>query len=167
VPRRFSHAGPSSHGYNLGMSDHWRRPCRTDCCNLPCAVPKTRSGCRCWKQQGRGHSRERAIAEWLVRYCPVCDGYEALDKNIAVVGPLEHAAKEAAFLRTYSASVSVLPVGDCAGQGSQLRQPGIKLISSLPQDFQKPASGIAVKLQNRGLPGLRCALPRARVQSAL
>jgi len=39
----------------------------------------------------------RAIAEGLVRYCPVCDGYEALDKNIAVVGPLEHAAKEAAF----------------------------------------------------------------------
>jgi choline dehydrogenase-like flavoprotein len=71
------------------------------------------------------------------------------------------------FCATYSASVSVLPVADCAGQGSQLRQPGIKLISSLPQDFQKPASGIAVKLQNRGLPGLRCALPRARVQSAL
>ena len=91
---------------------------------------------------------QRAIAERIVRYCPVCDGYEALDKNIAVVGHLEHAAKEAAFLRTYSASVSVLPLADCAGEGAQLREQGIELISGLPQDFQKTASGVAVKLQN-------------------
>ena len=90
----------------------------------------------------------RAIAEGLVRYCPVCDGYEALDKNIAVVGPLEHAAKEAAFLRTYSASVSVLPLADCAGQGPQLREQGIALIPSPPHDFQKTASGVAMELQN-------------------
>jgi thioredoxin reductase (NADPH) len=90
----------------------------------------------------------RAIAEGLVRYCPVCDGYEALDKNIAVVGPLEHAAKEAAFLRTYSASVSVLPIDNGAGQRTELWDDGIELIPSLPQSFRKTASGVAVKLQN-------------------
>src|SRR5919205_1905928 len=48
----------------------------------------------------------QAIAEGLVRYCPICDGYEALDKKIAVVGPLDHACREAKFLRTYSRSVT-------------------------------------------------------------
>ncbi len=45
-----------------------------------------------------------------VRYCPICDGYEALDRRIAVVGPLEHAIKKALFLRTYSRKVAVLPL---------------------------------------------------------
>jgi thioredoxin reductase (NADPH) len=43
----------------------------------------------------------------LIRYCPVCDGYEAIDRRIGVLGPLEAAAKKAIFLRTYSRDVSV------------------------------------------------------------
>jgi thioredoxin reductase (NADPH) len=38
--------------------------------------------------------------DWLVgsarvRYCPVCDAYEAMDKRIAVLGPVHHALKKA------------------------------------------------------------------------
>jgi thioredoxin reductase (NADPH) len=43
-----------------------------------------------------------------VRFCPVCDGYEAMDQRIAVVGPLRRAIKKALFLRTYSGKVIVL-----------------------------------------------------------
>ena len=40
-----------------------------------------------------------------IRYCPVCDGYEALDRRIGVLGSLEDAGKKALFLRSYSRDV--------------------------------------------------------------
>jgi thioredoxin reductase (NADPH) len=49
-----------------------------------------------------------AIAEGLVRYCPVCDAYEATDKKIAVFGAGSDAASKAKFLRSYSADVTWL-----------------------------------------------------------
>src|SRR5678816_3799018 len=44
-------------------------------------------------------------AGWL-RYCPICDGYEARDKRIGVLGPLKTAGPKALFLRTYSRDVT-------------------------------------------------------------
>jgi thioredoxin reductase (NADPH) len=49
---------------------------------------------------------DSALAAGLIRYCPICDGYEAQDKNIAVLGGRPGAIAEAHFLRTYSARVS-------------------------------------------------------------
>jgi thioredoxin reductase (NADPH) len=45
-----------------------------------------------------------------VRFCPICDGFEAMDKRIAVVGPLAKAIRKALFLRAYSPRVTVLPL---------------------------------------------------------
>lgn len=53
---------------------------------------------------------ERAIERSLVRICPICDGYEARDKAVAVIGEDGKAAAEAAFLRTYSDRVAVIHV---------------------------------------------------------
>ncbi len=44
-----------------------------------------------------------------VRFCPICDAYEAIDQRIGVVGPLSHIVKKACFLRTYSRTVTLLP----------------------------------------------------------
>jgi thioredoxin reductase (NADPH) len=41
----------------------------------------------------------------LVRMCPICDAYEALDKRIGVIGSGTDALSKAKFLRTYSKSV--------------------------------------------------------------
>ena len=49
-----------------------------------------------------------AVRSGLIRTCPVCDGYEAIDKRVAVLGEGEHAAAEAIFLRTYTAQVTLL-----------------------------------------------------------
>jgi thioredoxin reductase (NADPH) len=40
----------------------------------------------------------------VVRYCPICDGYEALDLTVAVLGGKE-AAKKACFIRTFTKDV--------------------------------------------------------------
>jgi len=51
---------------------------------------------------------ERAISYGRLRYCPVCDGYEARDKRICVIGPAKPALKKASFLRTYSEDITVV-----------------------------------------------------------
>src|SRR5689334_23663231 len=53
-----------------------------------------------------------AVARGLLRYCPVCDAYEAIDRRIAVLGPLDLAGPKALFLRTYSADVTLIPSED-------------------------------------------------------
>jgi thioredoxin reductase (NADPH) len=50
-----------------------------------------------------------AEAKEMVRYCPVCDGFEAIDKKIAVYGPPDEAAGKARFLRVYSSDVTLVP----------------------------------------------------------
>jgi len=54
---------------------------------------------------------ERAIERALVRICPICDGYEATEKAVAVIGHSDKGAREAAFLRTYSDRVTLIHVG--------------------------------------------------------
>jgi thioredoxin reductase (NADPH) len=51
---------------------------------------------------------DRAIAEGSIRYCPVCDAFEALDRRIAVLGSGADATSKARFLRTYSRDVTLL-----------------------------------------------------------
>src|SRR4029079_9189325 len=45
---------------------------------------------------------DSAVAHAFVRYCPVCDEYEATDKAVAVYGRFPAAAAKALFLRTYT-----------------------------------------------------------------
>lgn len=54
---------------------------------------------------------ERAIERSLVRICPICDGYEATDKAVAVIGHSDRGAREAAFLRTYTDRLTLIHVG--------------------------------------------------------
>ena len=51
----------------------------------------------------------------LIRFCPICDGYEAIDRRVGVVGDLHNAGKKALFLRTYTKDVSVFVTGDSNG----------------------------------------------------
>ncbi|KRA83110.1 NAD(P)/FAD-dependent oxidoreductase [Altererythrobacter sp. Root672] len=50
----------------------------------------------------------QALAEGLLRYCPICDGYEVTDKRIAVIGTGSHGTAEALFLRGYTADVTLI-----------------------------------------------------------
>ena len=67
-----------------------------------------------------------------IRYCPVCDGYEAMDRRIGVLGSLEDAGKKAMFLRSYSRDVSVFATDDDWPESltTTLRAAGIKIFAS-------------------------------------
>jgi thioredoxin reductase (NADPH) len=65
----------------------------------------------------------RLIREGHVRLCPVCDGYEVIDKAVAVLGPTGQAVKKALFLRTFTANLTILPLGpDCTLAEPERRQ---------------------------------------------
>ena len=51
---------------------------------------------------------DRAVARGLIRYCPVCDGFEVRGKKVAVLGCSDHGAAEARFIRRYSDTVTLL-----------------------------------------------------------
>lgn len=56
-----------------------------------------------------------AIRHGRVRMCPICDAFEAIDLRIAVLADGDLGRREAEFLRTYSADVEVLLVGEAEG----------------------------------------------------
>lgn len=49
-----------------------------------------------------------ALRRGLLRYCPICDGFEVTDRDIAVLGTGAHGLAEAQFLRSYSSRVSLV-----------------------------------------------------------
>ncbi|HEX8215739.1 MAG TPA: NAD(P)/FAD-dependent oxidoreductase [Allosphingosinicella sp.] len=51
---------------------------------------------------------DEALAKGLIRYCPVCDGYEVTDKKVGVIGSGSHGVAEAVFLRSYTADVTLI-----------------------------------------------------------
>lgn len=52
-----------------------------------------------------------AIQNGLVRHCPICDAYEAIDQRIAIIGYGACSIREALLLRTYTADLTVLTLG--------------------------------------------------------
>ena len=56
---------------------------------------------------------DEALSRGLIRYCPVCDGYEVTDKKVAVIGTGDHGTAEAQFVRTYTKDITLVsPHGD-------------------------------------------------------
>ncbi|THD35769.1 MAG: NAD(P)/FAD-dependent oxidoreductase [Sphingomonas sp.] len=56
-------------------------------------------------------AHDAALARGLIRYCPICDGYEVTDKRVGVIGTSDHGMREALFLRGYSKHVTLVAPG--------------------------------------------------------
>ena len=51
---------------------------------------------------------DEALERGLLRYCPVCDGYEVTDKRVGVIGTGSHGTAEAIFLRGFTKDVTLI-----------------------------------------------------------
>jgi thioredoxin reductase (NADPH) len=51
---------------------------------------------------------DEALARGLIRYCPICDGYEVTDKKVGIIGDDSHGVAEAVFLRSYTSDVTLI-----------------------------------------------------------
>jgi len=74
-----------------------------------------------------------ALAKGLLRYCPICDGYEVKDQNVGVIGTGSHGCNEAIFLRMYTKTVTLIAPKNRHELTSEDRQKldklGVKLVS--------------------------------------
>lgn len=74
-----------------------------------------------------------ALDRGLLRYCPICDGYEAREQAIGVIGADSHGVAEALFLRTFSNDVTLIPHVDVtltSEDQANLSRAGIRLIET-------------------------------------
>ena len=53
-------------------------------------------------------NRRPPMARGLIRYCPICDGYEVTDKTVGVIGSGSYGVAEAIFLRSYTPHVTLI-----------------------------------------------------------
>jgi len=49
-----------------------------------------------------------ALSRGLIRYCPICDGYEVTDRKVGVIGDDSHGVAEAIFIRGFTADVTLI-----------------------------------------------------------
>ncbi|MEO8322281.1 MAG: NAD(P)/FAD-dependent oxidoreductase [Bradyrhizobium sp.] len=119
---------------------------------------------------------DEAVAKGWIRYCPVCDGYEAIDQRIGVLGRSSDASSKARFLRTYSTDVTLLSLDESGGASAQtttsLRDDGIKVAGPVTA-IEHSAEGMRAVLQSgKNLsfdvvyPALGCGV-RSELASAL
>ena len=54
---------------------------------------------------------DAAVQAGLLRYCPVCDGFEVAGKHVGLLVPADHAADKEAFLRKFADRLDVHVVG--------------------------------------------------------
>lgn len=89
-------------------------------------------------------AHDLALGSGLLRYCPICDGFEVTDKRIAVLGTGGRGVAEAVFLRSYSADITLVAPGgghdlDSSAR-AELDAAGIKLAGTcraiVPEDGQ-------------------------------
>jgi thioredoxin reductase (NADPH) len=75
---------------------------------------------------------DAALDRGLLRYCPICDGYEVTDKSVGVLGTRSHGFKEAIFLRMYTRDVTLIATDgehDLSDEERrQLRAAGVMLV---------------------------------------
>lgn len=63
-----------------------------------------------------------AIQAGVLRYCPICDGYEHSNSRIGVVGCDSNGAAEALFLRQYSHDITLMPLSHAELTPAQMRE---------------------------------------------
>jgi len=111
---------------------------------------------------------DSAVSRALIRYCPICDGFETQRLRVAVLGDRPEAVKEALFLSRFAAQICYIgshaeahPLGALADEA---RAAGIELVDSPMQMIAASDDHVMVALQDgRALavdtlyPSLGCA----------
>jgi len=84
---------------------------------------------------------DQALERGLVRYCPICDGYEVTDKRVGVIGSDRHGVAEALFLRSYTSNLVLIAPDKSLQLGSKdvqrLSNAGIECVDG-------PAQAVAI-----------------------
>ena len=96
---------------------------------------------------------DEALASGLIRYCPICDGYEVTDKKVAVIGSSGGGAAEAIFLRSYTADLTlVAPDGPhdlSEEERAELGAGGVALVDGPIEAIEPETESISIVVDGR------------------
>jgi thioredoxin reductase (NADPH) len=98
-------------------------------------------------------THEAAIRAAVLRYCPICDAYEHIDKKIGVIGCDTQGGNEAMFLRRYSGDVTLIPRAYAElsdAEHEALRVAGVKVLASPACGYQVGDDSLTVQLEEGG-----------------
>jgi thioredoxin reductase (NADPH) len=97
----------------------------------------------------------------VVRFCPICDGYEAIDRRVGVLGDIKGGGKKALFLRTYTKDVSLFLTDETKDVEWQekLTKANVRIVGKLQQVRQGTENTITVATQQRELHELDALYP--------
>ncbi len=100
-------------------------------------------------------AHDESLARGLIRYCPICDGYEVTDKRVGVIGTDEHGIREAVFLRGYTPDVTLIaPTGEHrldAADRAKADALGIRLVNGPCHELRIEGDGLLVPTANDDL----------------
>jgi thioredoxin reductase (NADPH) len=84
---------------------------------------------------------DQALSRGLVRYCPICDGYEVTDKRVGVIGSDSHGVAEAVFIRSFTTDVTLIAPDKALSLGPEDQQ---KLKDAGIDCVDGPAQAVAI-----------------------
>lgn len=96
-----------------------------------------------------------AVRDGVLRYCPICDGFEHRDERIAVLGSDIHGAAEAMFLRQFSRHVTLIPkwqVALNAAQRQELADSDIRVVEGQIERLVATADEMLVHMSGEPAP---------------
>ena len=93
-------------------------------------------------------AHDAALAAGLIRYCPICDGYEVTDKAVAVIGTGDKGAAETIFLRSFTPDLTLIaPDGPhelSKEHRVRLAEAGVKVVDGPVEGIQPLAEAIGI-----------------------
>jgi thioredoxin reductase (NADPH) len=92
-----------------------------------------------------------AVTCSCVRYCPVCDGHEAIGKKVAVLGTGSHGFREALFIRHFADELTLFTFGEkwtfTPEERAELEDAGIRVVEQpVTADFDQPNKQVLMRL---------------------
>jgi len=98
---------------------------------------------------------QAAVRNGVLRYCPICDGFEHSDERIAVLGSDLHGAAEAMFLRQYSRDVTLIPKWQVAltdAQRGELEASGVDVLEGRVLRLEATEEAMFVAIEGEAAP---------------
>jgi thioredoxin reductase (NADPH) len=114
-----------------------------------------------------------ATLDGLLRWCPICDAFEQLDKEVALIGPAGASLGHARFLRTYTDRLVLVGMPDEAGLdaagAAELEAAGVELETRPLLGFEARGRRIALKFADGSMREFDTVYPMlgCQVQSQL
>lgn len=98
---------------------------------------------------------QAAVRNGVLRYCPICDGFEHSKERIAVLGSDLHGAAEAMFLRQYSNDVTLIPKWQVAltdAQRGELAASGVDVLEGRVLRLEATDKAMFIAIEGEAAP---------------